>query len=273
MEIKKSFEGNEILKKGLLSDHPFIATKMGAVEQNLISVFMSHKNFSQVRAMASINAGITPPDDDTLMFFCEQYIEAIKNCDMMGMMGLNNEMNIIKTFNPNTICSELRYLEPFYFDSPWSQLLENKKVLVIHPFEKSIKNQYSKRQLLFSNEKTLPNFELTTIKAEQTNGGGKPNNFSFIESLNLMKEKINKVDFDIALVGCGAYGLLLANHIKNLGKKSVHIGGGLQILFGIKGRRWDVHPEISLLYNEHWVRPLDEEKTINYNSVEGGTYW
>ena len=144
---------------------------MGAVEHNLVSVFMSHKNFSQVRAMASINAGITPPDDNTLMFFCEQYIEAIKNCDMMGMMGLNNEMNIIKTFNPNTICSELRYLEPFYFDSPWSQLLENKKVLVIHPFEKSIKNQYSKKQLLFSNEKTLPNFELTTIKAEQTSEG------------------------------------------------------------------------------------------------------
>lgn len=273
MEIKKSFEGNNILKEKLNSSEPFIATKMGAVEQNLISVYISSKNFSSHRSMASVNAGITPADDETLNFFCEQYTESLKNSDMIGLMGLPNEIKIIQQFNPNVTLSELRYLEPFYFENPWSEVLQNKKVLIIHPFEKSIISQYSKKELLFENKKILPNFELLTIKAEQTNGGGKSNSLHFIESLELMKDKINEKKFDIALIGCGAYGLLLANHIKNLGKTSIHIGGGLQILFGIKGKRWDVHPEISRLYNEHWVRPLDDEKTINYNSVEGGTYW
>lgn len=273
MEIKKSLEGNNILREKLKSSTPFIATKMGAVEQNLISIYLSSKNFSSLRGMASINAGITPADDNTLNFFCEEYSQSLKNSDMVGLMGLPNEIDIIKHFNPNVVLSELRYLEPFYFENPWSEVLENQKVLVIHPFQQSIISQFNKREILFENKKVLPNFELLTIKAEQTNGGGKPNNLHFIKSLELMKEKIDKKNFDVAIIGCGAYGLLLSSYIKNLGKKSVHIGGGLQILFGIKGKRWDVHPEISQLYNESWVRPLDIEKTINFNSVEGGTYW
>jgi hypothetical protein len=88
-----------------------------------------------------------------------------------------------------------------------------------------------------------------------------------------MMEKINNIDFDVALIGCGAYGLILSNHVKKLNKQAIHIGGGLQILFGIKGRRWDVHPEISQLYNNSWVRPSNNEKTLNIDVVEGGTYW
>ena len=61
--------------------------------------------------------------------------------------------------------------------------------------------------------------------------------------------------------------------VKKLNKQAIHIGGGLQILFGIKGRRWDVHPEISQLYNDSWVRPSNNEKTLNIDVVEGGTYW
>lgn len=49
-----------------------------------------------------------------------------------------------------------------------------------------------------------------------------------------MKDEIDKRDYDIALIGCGAYGFPLAAHIKRSGKKAVHLGGALQLLFGIK---------------------------------------
>lgn len=54
-------------------------------------------------------------------------------------------------------------------------------------------------------------------------------------------------------------------------EKAVHIGGALQLLFGIKGRRWD--REFSSIYNDAWVRPEENEKPRNANSVEGGCYW
>ena len=88
-----------------------------------------------------------------------------------------------------------------------------------------------------------------------------------------MKSQIDKIDFDIALIGCGAYGLPLAAHVKRAGKIGVHMGGCLQILFGIMGKRWDEHPIISKLYNDNWVRPSELEKPKSYLKVEDGCYW
>lgn len=270
MKILSAVEGNELIKQNVILANPFIATKMGAVEQSVIVCNGCFTN--TIRSMASNNAGITPSDDHTLNFFIGEYVAALKNTDIVGSMGIS-ENEIIPKYCPNAVVSELRCLEPFYFENPWSEFLEDKNVLVIHPFEQSIIKQYNIRECLFKNSKILPRFNLKTIKAEQTNGGGKDGNRPFIESLAIMRDKMDKIDFDVAIIGCGAYGLLLANYAKSKKKQSVHIGGGLQILFGIKGKRWDVHPEIKTLYNDSWIRPSDNEKTRNYKVVEGGTYW
>jgi hypothetical protein len=273
MEIIKAIEGNSFIKSKINSGKPFIASKMGGVEQNIMMSYIYGGNYANVRSMASNNAGITPPNDENLNFFSEKYGKALGNIDILGLMGINSEKEIIDKFTTDCKLSELRFLEPFYFDSPWSESLFDKRVLIIHPFEETIVNQYKKRELLFENKKVLPKFDIFTIKAVQTNGGGTKDSKPFKESYEIMENKINTIDFDIALIGCGAYGLLLASHIKDMGKQAIHIGGGLQILFGIKGKRWDVHPEISSMYNNHWVRPLDTEKTINFQIIEGGTYW
>ena len=78
---------------------------------------------------------------------------------------------------------------------------------------------------------------------------------------------------NIALIGCGAYGFPLAAHVKRKGKKAVLLGGALQILFGIKGKRWEEHPQISRLMNEHWTRPLKNEVPNNSVKIDGGSYW
>ena len=46
----------------------------------------------------------------------------------------------------------------------------------------------------------------------------------------------------------------------------------LQLLFGIKGKRWD-DANGKLLYNEHWVRPLSSDRPPGAGEVEGGAYW
>jgi hypothetical protein len=273
MQIIKGIDGNNFIKNKIDSGTPFIASKMGGVEQSVLMCYISGGNYNNIRLMASNNAGITPADDDTLNYFSTTYINSLGMVDILGHMPSPQEQTIISRYAPNSKFSELRLLEPFYYENPWSESLKGKKVLVVHPFESTIQNQYKKRGLLFKNKKILPDFDLLTIKAEQTNGGGTGNNKPFKESLSLMKEKMSNIDFDVSIIGCGAYGLPLAAHAKNMGKQSIHIGGGLQILFGIKGKRWDAHPEISALYNEHWVRPMDNEKTINFHTIEGGTYW
>jgi hypothetical protein len=114
---------------------------------------------------------------------------------------------------------------------------------------------------------------LITYKNIQSIGDSGPHS-SWLESLEFMKSEISDIDFDIALLGCGGYGMPLASFIKNeLNKPSIYIGGGLQILFGIKGDRWDNHEDVGKFYNSYWSRPLQTERPDAANSVEGGCYW
>ena len=87
---------------------------------------------------------------------------------------------------------------------------------------------------------------------------------------------IAKIDFDIALLGCGAYGFPLAAFIKrDLGRQAVHIGGATQLLFGIRGGRWETNPKsrVLSLFNSAWVRPEEKERPPNFQQHEGGAYW
>ena len=149
--------------------------------------------------------------------------------------------------------------------------MKGKRVLIIHPFEKTIKKQYLKRELLFKNKETLPDCTLLTYKTFMTLGNNKIHE-SWKQTYEIMCNDIEKINFDIALLGCGGYGHPLVHFIRNNMKKSaIYMGGALQILFGIKGKRWDNHQIISTLYNEHWCYP--EEIPKNYEKIENGCYW
>ena len=44
------------------------------------------------------------------------------------------------------------------------------------------------------------------------------------DTVEILGVKIDKIDFDVAIIGCGAYGIFLADYIKSLGKKAIHLG-------------------------------------------------
>ena len=80
---------------------------------------------------------------------------------------------------------------------------------------------------------------------------------------------MKEIDFDIALIGAGAYGFPLGAYAKQLGKQALHIGGALQLYFGIRGAYYDQFG----YHNEFWTRPLEEEKPKGFKKVEAGRYW
>jgi hypothetical protein len=180
---------------------------------------------------------------------------------------------------------KLKYLDPYWSKQPWTRALSKKKILVIHPFAESIKKQYTKRELLFSRNDFLTDFKsFSVIKAVQSIGNEHSPFNDWFEVLEFMKSEMDRVDYDICLIGCGAYGFPLAAHAKRMGKKAVHMGGSLQLLFGIKGKRWeafnphfepgnDILIDYKNLPNEHWVRPSEEEKPVNHSKVEDSCYW
>lgn len=232
----------------------------------------------------STYSGIFPIGEDTAERFSQRYLKDIPEIDILAchqyyekFMPLRNDVQRI----------QLEMLYPFFVERPWTRILKGKKVLVIHPFEDTIKSQYEKRNLLFKNHEILPDFELKTIKAVQTVAGNESEFKSWFDALSYMEKQIDVVDFDIAIIGCGAYGLPLAAHIKRMGKQAIHTAGGTQLLFGILGRRWLVdyqgywhyRPGIDIdlnyrpLFNDAWVFPDDSEKPKNAIKVENACYW
>lgn len=219
-----------------------------------------------------LGAGFFPPSPENLERFARLSLEDCRQIDVLGSWlpaeaGLGGHLRAVRV--------PITDLEPYFHENPWSEALRGRKVLVVHPFDLSVRSQYGKRAALFRDPRVLPEFELRTLRTVQSIGGDCARFKDWFEALDWMKGEIAAIDFDIALIGAGAYGMPLAAFIKReLHRKAVHLGGATQILFGIRGRRWDQWPAYAEgLYNEAWVRPQDEETPAAAGRVEGGCYW
>ena len=269
-------EANIKLHEKILSGNPFMAARIGSTEikailypglPKILKIFLKKRFFSRMFTLA----GFFPSNEENIIKFSEMMRMDMQQVDILGSWRI--EEKFFKKELKNSIKIQLKYLEPYLNDEPWSKSLEGKKVLVIHPFAETIYEHYKKKDFLFPNKNILPNFELKVIKAVQSISGEKNSFQNWFQALEFMKEEISKKDFDVALIGCGAYGFPLAAHVKRIGKQSIHMGGSLQILFGIKGARWENHPIISKFFNENWVRPKLEDKPAKSHLVENNCYW
>lgn len=267
-------EANTFISDLLISEKPFIVSRLGSSELGVIKAFQKNKTYSsKLRTIITRNAGFFPADDDSLDRFCILYETIIPAVDLMGISFIPFEDYAINHFAPDAKLTKIRNLEPYFYQDPWSKYLRDKTVLVIHPFASSIQSQFEKRNKLFKNNSVLPEFKLITYKAAQTIGGGNGEFSSWFEALEKMQQDISAIDFDIAIIGAGVYGLPLAHYIKKMDKSAIHLGGATQMLFGVYGRRWEIHPDFQDIINEHWVRPSENETPLNSTKVENACYW
>lgn len=295
-DVKDRIEANNVILEKLKDDKPLFVGRVGTTEGNLVNNYITvHDDKSiLVKLWNYINDNTRLPWWDTgLPFkqiqecsgffapnvnisqiekFCEIYLEGIRNMDICGRFMYNEKFF---PFNENCIMFQLETLYPFFVSTPWTAALKGKKVVVVHPFRDSILTQYEKRKYLFKNHDVLPDFDLQVIKAVQTLCG-EPSQFrDWFEALDSMKEALDKTKFDVAILGCGAYGLPLASFVKNMGKKAIHMGGGTQLMFGIKGKRWELYEDSSYRdqFNDYWIYPKESERPKNAQKVEGACYW
>ena len=285
-DILSDNQGNDYLYSKIYSRDSFLASRFGNSE--LTSLIELEAAFSGVIKEISFK-GISPLFDTTgfyakneneIIIESEKYysliIQNLNAIDALFTFDFSMEGYFFRQyFANNAIVSQAKALEPFYFEKPWSRALNGRKVLIIHPFSETITSQYKKRHLLFKNQDILPEFNLITYKTAQTIGGYYNGDETWFELLENMLNDIKKIDFDIALIGAGAYGMPLGFGIKNMNRQAVHIGGGLQLLFGIKGKRWDNNPVVSSFYNEYWVYPskFDTPKNIKHLKYDATSYW
>ncbi len=289
------FEGQDacdLIREKLLAPDPCMIARIGYTELKLLVRQWNQQNKSCLRNIYDYvkgreepfwfddniklemrySSGFFPCTDRALSRFADRFLRDLTQTDVLGSW-LNGEAKLSRHLvQAKTV--RLADLEPHVHRNPWTTALEGRTVLVIHPFEVSIRRQYEKRELLFDDPRMLPPFTLKTLKAVQSLAANTMGFETWFDALDWMCARGREIEFDVALIGAGAYGLPLAAYVKRLGKKAVHLGGATQIMFGIQGKRWDQWPQYRKLYNEHWTRPLPEEVPASNRNFDGGqAYW
>lgn len=283
MSTKKT---NQYIAEKIKSGKPFMACRFGNTELCIMTSVLKRRLIGIEREneerlqewfdRSCTGAGMFPNDLTLAESFTDVMLEACNDVDLLGMWHLHMEDYVIEAYMKQAKLTYLLHLEPWLAPNPWSSALKGKKVLIIHPFADSIRIQYARRKKIFPKKEVLPEFELKILKAVQTFAGETDERFSnWHEALQYMYEEAMKIEFDIAILGCGAYGFPLASMIKRGGKQAIHLGGATQLLFGIKGKRWENNypSKIGTCFNDAWVYPLESEKPKNADAVENSCYW
>jgi hypothetical protein len=195
------------------------------------------------------------------------------------------ELEMLQRINPNVTIVPLRSLEPYYEPDPtkrWTRELRGKRIAVINSFVDTMMKQLLKRELIWGQDadSLLPNahylFYKTgfTPKMAGNNVATRwpPHVTDWSSAVIDIVQTVLRHRPDVALIGCGGLGMIVAKQLKDNGVSCVVMGGAIQVLFGIKGRRWETHPVISKFWNEHWVHPSPEECPELCHTVEQGCY-
>jgi hypothetical protein len=283
-------QSNQEIINLINSNKPFSIIRFGwGPETILCHRYYINNNIKNVNNLNNILriCGIYSKNNDISIFekYFEELNKSVSTSDLLVSFE-NSDIDNIQNYY-----SEMYELKQLNFDSlesykllqineiPWSHYLLGKKVLIINPFTDSIKKQLNNNFQLFKDKKIfLDDQEFIFYKTFQTHG----NNYiheNWLETFNIMCNDIEKLNFDIALLGCGGYGIPLCNFIKTkMNKSAIYVGGALQILFGVMGNRWinGNGPVLKKILEEHkpnFIHPSGDELLPNRKNVENGCYW
>lgn len=226
-------------------------------------------------------SGLFPVQKDIYLRWAEEYRQALGQMDLLAQwQPLESYLSVVEDrvlaqLAPQAFRAHRNYVHPLHPPAQWLADLTPLRWLVIHPFEKTIQAQlpYLATFGIFPgnslHDLERRSRETRVLACPQFAYMVSPKHPDWFSALEDLKRSMEREDFEIALIGAGAWSLPLAVHAKKLGRKAAHLGGSLQLLFGIKGGRFDQ----SGIYTASWIRPLPEESPKNLRLMENGAYW
>jgi hypothetical protein len=234
-------------------------------------------------SVLEMNAGIFP--EEIVPTWRIQSIHATKEADVLCSGWYEPlkeaEQCVLKEWKCKAVEIPLRSLEPYYvpLKERWTNLLRGQKVSVVSSFTETMKSQVDYLDKLFPSEIFPSDIRWNWVQTghpPRLAGGINewPSHIKdSIEAVDWIVSEVIRQESRFALIGCGGIGMLVANKLKERGVIAIVLGGAIQVLFGIKGKRWENHSIISQFWNEYWVSPSEAETPVRCSAIEGGCYW
>jgi hypothetical protein len=271
-------EAERLVASAMAHGGPLAIGKVGSLEGEAAGFYFSRRKYGAsyppvLMNQLFLNVGLFPKTDEAIDRFCATLLEMVGYVDMLGVQGYPGEAEVVNNFARRAKVLPQRVLEPWYSETPWSSYFAGKRVTVLSPFADTIAHQFARRDRIWSNPQILPQFELRTVRMPFSPGLRAPEERDWEVRMNRLAREIEAVPYDILVAGAGGISLLLAAHARKTGRVGIHMGGPTQVLFGIRGRRWDNDPFFQGAMNEFWVRPSSDETPTDARSIENGCYW
>ncbi len=274
-------EGNDHIRERIASGEPFAFMRYSYTEMDVMIHSTTQQFFfiPMTRVMDWLNIFCKEGESNAQGAASYNALmgRAFKSADVIGIwqsLHMGDALMDLNETSDSLFVTEAKSVEPYYYDKPWTSSLKGKKVLVVSPFSQAIRAQYKRREEIWDNKDILPEFTLDTEDAIWYYGGQRDERFgNWFEAFDFLYERIMEHDFDVAILGCGYFGYALAAKIKEAGRQAVHMGGATQLLFGIKGKRWDNNPNVRCFYNDSWIRPEAALKPADDENLDKGCYW
>jgi hypothetical protein len=225
-----------------------------------------------------------PAELDFYAQYNEFFVRHIRNLDALGIFGEPNEARLIQHYSLDVPLMKFDDQEPdrSFPNDPtacYLPLFRDKRILIVTSQAEILVQRAN--QDTFENvwRKTgKPWFFPASVEALSFPHGWSPEAaMQYGDSLKLFESLATKMaarDFDIALIAASGLGIPLASEVKRLGKIGLSLGGHLQALFGVIGRRWREQEEWRTNYiNEAWIDMPDCRSDWSVPGADGGAYW
>lgn len=243
--------------------------RVARVEGGVARAFANGRPYApKKRARASLNAGISPPTDAVLNRFSQLYLDALRGADVMTLPyyeswseWLAEAKAIVPAQTPWFSYDILRH--PFSEDDPaehWVRGLDDRRVGIVSPLRFSIARQLDRLDRVYAAmPEARPRWASVAIVQSpltqwnsEAGGAARPSK-TWVDHFERLCGELadRREEYDTCLLGCGGYGMPLAHFLKaELRKTAVVVGGSLQLLFGIRGNRWDRRPQVAGFLND-----------------------
>ena len=255
---------------------PVLIGRLGSTEaQETVNIAEGRTPHPALAANSGVFASSNESVWPTWRAFMSEYLAAVRDADMMQLWPLQCPESVAFMCYFNVVRPLTFYhgglLE--LLDLAEALARRRARVLVVSPWASSIARNLPNLHLIHPS-RNLTGLRVRVLRAPLTytptwHAFSIANKlFNWTDALAALKNAAShewslgtrRARSHVVLLGCGAYGMPLAAHAKRAGLSSIYLGGALQLLFGIRGARWDsILPSGTV--NEYWTRPSAAESS------------
>lgn len=275
----------------------FAASKLGNTEKHLLAFRMLlEKQTSRrqvqilelwLRKSAAAYAGLFPGEKAFYESYSRVFQEAVSALDVIGISSKTDtgfEGDLVNHFQFPGLLTRYKSLSPDRSipaddSNCFLPALRGKRILIVNPFAKLLAARATRE--IFEGVWRVAGkqfFEPSSVQSIEFPYGFARETWrlypSTLELQHEVEAEIDRRDYDIALIGAGGMGIPLAAHVKQMGKVALVLGGYLQIVFGVKGNRWNTRAEWrDTYYNEWWIDMPEAYRPKRGDDTGDYSYW